>query len=118
MCKLQPKLDESRLDTKSKENFNVKPKYSLEKTQPHTNEMSKYSLEKTQPHTNELSKLKTEHTATAVVNKPNINESSMFSSNLKNHQIPYKSKYKLRKCDFRKSVFQIYIFNYYTFQYR
>ena len=103
MCKLQPKLDESRLDTKSKENFNVKPKYSLEKTQPHTNE---------------LSKLKTEHTATAVVNKPNINESSMFSSNLKNHQIPYKSKYKLRKCDFRKSVFQIYIFNYYTFQYR
>jgi hypothetical protein len=33
----------------------------------------------------------------AVVNKPNINESSMFSSNLKNQQIPYKSKYKLRK---------------------
>ena len=82
MCKFQPKMDEHRLDTTSKENFSIK---------------SKYSLEKTQRHTNELSKLKTEHTHAAVVNKPNINESSMFSSNLKNHQIPYKSKYKLRK---------------------
>lgn len=82
MCKFQPKIDEPRLDTTSQENFNIK---------------SKYSSEKTQLHTNELSKLKTEHTHSAVVNKPNINESSMVSSNLKNHQIPYKSKYKLRK---------------------
>ena len=82
MCKFQPKMDKHRLDTTSKENVDIK---------------SKYSLEKTRPHTNELSKLKTEHTHAAVVNKPNINESSMFSSNLKNQQIPYKSKYKLRK---------------------